>query len=510
MDEDEDYYALDHEKIHKSASTLLSPSRSGLVSFPSLAEMPSSDVAEIEEQSETYTPNEAIERLGFGRYQLLLFFLTGTLWIADAMETMLLVFLSYGAQCEWQLCPSQKALLSLLVFFGMLIGAPIWGYLADLVNVGRKRVFLLTTAFTLLFGLLSAISPYYPVLLITRFLVGFGIGGGHVAFNLCAEWLPNKWRGKMLVFFALFWTAGSIFEILLAWLFLPVYGWRWLLVFSSLPLLIMLIIAPFLSESPHFLYIQQRYDDLHTAFERVSSWNGVALPGKQLEIPLDPHNDNDESKIPLVKQLALLASSEFRGRTLLLALIWFVDAASYYGCFLLVTELFRIRYNIQDGTVDSCSCQPPWSASEYLTVLWAAISEAPGIFVAAYLIERIGRTWTQTSLLLVTALMAFCLVFPSGQSSEAVFFFVFRAAITSAYQATYACTPELYPTSVRSTILGILACVSRIGAMVAPLISQVLVHASPSLAVFLYALLTLCASTASGFLPETRGKSMII
>jgi len=44
-----------------------------------------------------YTYDEALNTLGFGKYQKMLFVLTGAVWAADAMEVMLLTFFNTRA-----------------------------------------------------------------------------------------------------------------------------------------------------------------------------------------------------------------------------------------------------------------------------------------------------------------------------------------------------------------------------------------------------------------------------
>ena len=41
---------------------------------------------------EDFTVNQAIDRLGFGYYQIILSFIVGMAWVADAMEMMILRF----------------------------------------------------------------------------------------------------------------------------------------------------------------------------------------------------------------------------------------------------------------------------------------------------------------------------------------------------------------------------------------------------------------------------------
>ena len=50
---------------------------------------------------DTFTVSQAVNALGFGRFQIILSFLTGLCWMADSMEVMILSILSPALQCEW-------------------------------------------------------------------------------------------------------------------------------------------------------------------------------------------------------------------------------------------------------------------------------------------------------------------------------------------------------------------------------------------------------------------------
>ena len=57
---------------------------------------------------ETYRINEAVEKIGFGRFQLKLSFLTGLAWMADSMEMMALSILGPALLCIWSLNRGKK------------------------------------------------------------------------------------------------------------------------------------------------------------------------------------------------------------------------------------------------------------------------------------------------------------------------------------------------------------------------------------------------------------------
>jgi len=61
----------------------------------------------------------------------------------------------------------------------------------------------------LLFGVLSALAPSYSLLLLSRMMVGVGIGGAAVAFSLCSEFLPSSSREFWLVAIEFFWTVSG-------------------------------------------------------------------------------------------------------------------------------------------------------------------------------------------------------------------------------------------------------------------------------------------------------------
>lgn len=83
-----------------------------------------------------YTLDEALDTIGFGKYQVLVLAYGGLGWIAESMEVMILSFVGSAVQSEWGLSPGEKSLISTVVFAGMLVGAFSWGLVSD--AYGRK------------------------------------------------------------------------------------------------------------------------------------------------------------------------------------------------------------------------------------------------------------------------------------------------------------------------------------------------------------------------------------
>jgi MFS family permease len=144
------------------------------------------------------------------------------------------------------------------------------------------KCLILCTLFTFYFGALSALAPIFIWLLILRGLVGFGIGGAPQSVTLYAEFLPQKQRARCVILTNLFWSIGACLEVLLAIFIMPTLGWRWLLGFSSLPLLIFAIFCAWLPESARFHLASGQPELAHETLERISSDNKVPLPEGKL------------------------------------------------------------------------------------------------------------------------------------------------------------------------------------------------------------------------------------
>jgi MFS family permease len=87
---------------------------------------------------EAYTVDEALSRLGFGRFQALLLVLMGTGKVAEAMEAMLLSFVGPSVKAEWGVSVAEEGLVTSVVFAGTVVGSCVGGLGSD--RYGRKSV----------------------------------------------------------------------------------------------------------------------------------------------------------------------------------------------------------------------------------------------------------------------------------------------------------------------------------------------------------------------------------
>jgi MFS family permease len=239
--------------------------------------------------------------------------------------------------------------------------------------------------------------------LILRGLVGFGIGGAPQSVTLYAEFLPSKQRARCVVLTNLFWSFGACLEVLLAIVLMPTLGWRWLLGFSSLPLLVFAMFCVWLPESARFHLASGQTDQALETLKRISVENKVPLPEGKLQAV------NSDMKRG---QLADLLSKEHRKTSLILWFIWFANAFSYYGIVLLTTEMFQIGSPCKATEANKQNIEPfcylkCLQAEDYIDLLYTTIAEFPGLFITMFIIELIGRKKTMALEFIIFSVFVF-------------------------------------------------------------------------------------------------------
>nr|CAB3493935.1 unnamed protein product [Digitaria exilis] len=65
---------------------------------------------------ETYTTDDALTMMGFGRSQALVLVYAGMGWVAESMELMLLSFLGPFIREEWNISPENESMISSVWF----------------------------------------------------------------------------------------------------------------------------------------------------------------------------------------------------------------------------------------------------------------------------------------------------------------------------------------------------------------------------------------------------------
>ncbi|XP_057540002.1 organic cation/carnitine transporter 7-like [Amaranthus tricolor] len=479
------------------------------------------------DRTEVYSMDDALLSLGFGKFQSLILIYAGLGWISEAMEVMILSFVGPAVQTEWQLSSEQESLITTVVFAGMLVGAYSWGLVSD--RYGRRKGFLGTAMITSTAGLLSAFAPNYITLITCRCLVGVGVGGGPVLLAWFLEFVPAPRRGTWLIIFQGFWTIGTVVEATLAWIIMPRWGWRWLLGLSALPAFLLLVFYVVVPESPRYLCLKGEKYGAMQILEKISKHNkgelppGVlctdveieqlsGLPPERKPLLQSVHDaaatpsKGDGSHTGILESLSMLLSPKLIRSTLLLWVVFFGNAFTYYGLVLLTTELNKTDstcYLRQIGSQEVADIN-------YMNVFITSFAELPGLILAAVIVDRLGRKVSMAALLFLCFVFMLPLVTHQPDGLTTALLFGARACIMGSFTLMFLYAPEIYPTVVRSTGVGLGSSMARIGGMIAPLVAISLVHGChQTLSIILFTSVVLVSGICVLLFPiETMGREL--
>lgn len=156
--------------------------------------------------------SQKIETTHKGGLKLLM--VIGTAWLFDAADVALLSFIMPLIKQEWHLTAGQIGLVGSITTIGMMIGAFLFGYLAD--RFGKKNIMMVTLLVFSISNLLLAMTTNVNQFLLIRFITGVGLGGElPVASTIIADSFSGHTRSKMLILVDSFWAIGWIFASLL-------------------------------------------------------------------------------------------------------------------------------------------------------------------------------------------------------------------------------------------------------------------------------------------------------
>jgi Arabinose efflux permease len=155
--------------------------------------------------------SQKIETTHKGGLKLLM--VIGTAWLFDAADVALLSFIMPLIKQEWHLTAGQIGLVGSITTIGMMIGAFLFGYLAD--RFGKKNIMMVTLLVFSISNLLLAMTTNVNQFLLIRFITGVGLGGElPVASTIIADSFSGHTRSKMLILVDSFWAIGWIFASL--------------------------------------------------------------------------------------------------------------------------------------------------------------------------------------------------------------------------------------------------------------------------------------------------------
>jgi AAHS family 4-hydroxybenzoate transporter-like MFS transporter len=419
-----------------------------------------------------------LETQRLGSLQLRVLALCTLVQVCDGYDLNSVAWAAPSLIGVWHLPPSTFTAAFLWSSIGIMAGALSAGPIGD--RFGRRPLLLASLTIFGLASLISAVAGSLAILSLYRFFTGLGIGGGFAgAAALAGDYAPHRLRATIIM--ATFTGAplGGFLGGQIVALLLGQFGWPMIFVIGGVfPLMLVVVLALWLPESPRFLAARQTLSTRHAVLlQRLN-----IAPASR-----------DAVDIARGNPVWMLFGQGYARQT---ALLWIV-----YFCSLL--NLFLFAYWMP--TVLSLIGMSPAQA-----VFASSLRELGAIFVVLYLGLAIDRIGPERSLALHyaagAAFIAVIALVALPYAMLCVITFLAGMTIIGSQTGLNGTCGKLYPARMRTSGLGWALGVGRLGGIVAPVLGgYLLAHGVSPTRIFLVAcLFALIAAVATAML-ASRG-----
>jgi putative MFS transporter len=435
-----------------------------------------------------------LDRLPMTSFQQKMFIVIALAWLFDSIDLGMMTFLLAPVREYFSLSAATSGFVASASFIGMFIGAALAGMLGD--KFGRKIIFQWSIVIWSVGSIVCALSQSVTMFVILRLIVGFGMGAEYpIAQSMLSEFVPSSHRGRYLALLEGFWPLGFILAGVLAWLILPVGGWRWVLVAAGIPGLYLLWVRRKLPESARWYEIKGHYDQAESIVAHFET-SVQRITGQ----PLPPINQDLEAvsseNMSFLDSFRMLWQGMYFKRTVMVWLLWFFYLFGYYGITTWVSALMVEKgYSITSSTA-------------YTIII--SLGAIPGFLLAAYLVDKWGRKLTVITYVTGAAVTAYFYGLTVDLSAMITWGVAMQFFLFGVWSCLYAYTPEMYPTRMRATGCGFASAIGRLGSLLAPTIAGVFIGLSSNLNVYTLGVVAFIIAILSVVVlgPETKGKSL--
>src|SRR5450432_1638848 len=216
---------------------------------------------------------------GYQKYKRALFFICFfSSLFGGTVSTLMSVYLPDAIQDLLQNSSAQhidniSATINSIFIFGWAAGGMIWGIFCD--TLGRKKTFIYATLCYGLFTMMTGLAPTWFLVVICRFLSGFGIGGVLVTTTmLISEGYQEKKRAVLLGILSISIPVGIFSAGLLTYY---VSQWSWAFMVGAIPVLLSGMAAIFFTESEKWVTAKKKeneaFNNLNQLFSKENSRN---------------------------------------------------------------------------------------------------------------------------------------------------------------------------------------------------------------------------------------------
>jgi MFS family permease len=395
---------------------------------------------------------------------------------------------------QFHLSSSQVGLVGSTALIASFVGAFIFGRIADIF--GRKSVYGIEAAVMVVGAILTAFAPNFTWLIVTRFILGVGIGGDYpVSATIMTEYASRRGRGRQVAMMFSSYTFGQITALIVAMTLLSAgvggdLAWRLMLGLGALPALAVVYNRRRMPESPRFT--EAVTGDADRAARELNEFAAGAVTAAAAA---------DQPKRVTLLQFA--ASPRMLVTLLGTAGAWFMYDIGAYG-----------NSISQPKIVKMIAPHASLAGVAAINLMLAVVFGLTGVAVCIAVMDRISRKLQQSLGLGVAGLALILIgVVPGLTASVLPFTLVFGVSTFfldfGPNAGTMVFAAESFPVSVRTTGHGISAGIGKVGAYIGALYSPImLADIGLGHTELIMGLVYLGGIAFTLLIPEPRGRSL--
>ncbi|WP_318509075.1 aromatic acid/H+ symport family MFS transporter [Bacillus sp. T3] len=387
--------------------------------------------------------NDFIDNQKFNRFHLSLLISCIFIIVVDGYDMFMLGAIMPSLMESWGMDPVTGGQLGSYALFGMMIGALVFGPLAD--RFGRKNVILICTIIFSVFTFTSGFANGPSSFGVQRFLAGIGLGG--VMPNLIAlvtEYAPKKLRNTLVAIMFSGHAFGGILAALGAMVILPVADWRAVVFLAGIPLLTLPILYKTLPESYSYYIKTNKTNKLMATLNKINKQSQFS---ENDQFVMNTADDTDSS----IKKLF----TEKRG----LSTIMFWIAA--FMCLLVMYGLSTWLPKLMQA-----SGYPLGSSLLFLVTL--NLGAVTGAIFGGKLADKFGSRKVLAVSFILGFLSLTLLSLKPNVFFLYILLFIAGGTTTGTQINTNSYVSQYYPSGIRSTGVGWELGVGRIGGILGP------------------------------------------
>jgi MFS transporter, putative metabolite:H+ symporter len=388
-----------------------------------------------------------LDRLPASRFHAKILIVAALSLLFDTLDTAVTGFVLASLRTTWHFDAKTIGVVSAIGLSGYLVGSAICGFVAD--RIGRKKTILFTLILYSVFSASRGLCNTVGVFAFLNFFTWFFVGAeSSTVPAYLAELWPSRTRGKLVGWMMAFFGAGIALSSVWSLMIIPTLGWRWALLLTAPFALVGGIMRSVLPESPRWLIRAGRPSDAEAVMVRIEA--EVSRSSGPLSAPAISGESRGELSARRAHPGELLGAA-YRTITLMLWVAWFAEFGVLY------------TYQIFLPTILSAEGQSIVKSFRYSVVIYSSV--IPGYELGGYVVEWLDRKYA--IVLAFVSITAFGTLFGHARSPAQIMTFagltVFFLSIGST--AIYTYTPEVYPTEIRATAMGIASAWGRVGAV---------------------------------------------